>query len=202
MHRPRARLLASLAPAIAVAVLVAACGGSSKPSTSASGNTSTAASSQTTTGPSKAEIAARLSLARCLRGQGINVPDPSPTTGGFGGAGGVGGEARRLFQQYGQTRFQAALTACRQYAVKSFPALALSPAQRAQREQQLLQFAQCMRSHGVDIPDPTPNASGGLGLGLGRALRTIDRASPVFKSALSACQSLRPHRLGGGGTAG
>ena len=47
-----------------------------------------------------------------------------------------------------------------------------------------------MRSHGVNIPDPTFNGSGGFGLG--RAFGSVDRNSPAFQSALTACQSLRP----------
>jgi hypothetical protein len=55
-----------------------------------------------------------------------------------------------------------------------------------------------MRSHGVDLPDPTTS---GLGLGLARALSSIDVNSPTFKAANTACASFRPTRnapAGGG----
>ena len=86
---------------------------------------------------------------------------------------------------------------------KAFPQFNLTPAQRAQVQQQLVKFAECMRSHGVNVPDPTFNGSGsGRGFGFGGGFRSIDRNSPAFQSALKACQSLRPRfgrGAGGGG---
>jgi hypothetical protein len=82
------------------------------------------------------------------------------------------------------------MQACRQYIARAFPRLNLSPAEQARFRQQFVKFAQCMRSHGVDIPDPTTQG-GGL-FGLRGTLRSIDRNSPAFQSALVACQSLRP----------
>jgi hypothetical protein len=56
---------------------------------------------------------------------------------------------------------------------------------------QLLNFARCMRAHGiVNYPDPTANGMG--------SLRGVDPNSPQFNTALQACQSLMPH-LGGTG---
>jgi hypothetical protein len=165
---------------VALGAGVAACG-------SSNAATGTTASSST-------RYQARLNLARCFRAHGINVPDPSPG-GGIAGGGGV----FRSLQQYPQAQITAARQACQQYFAAAFPQLNLSPAARAQLQQQLVKFAECMRSHGVNVPDPTFNGNGGFGIG--RAFRSIDRNSPAFQSALTACQSLRPRfgRFGAGG---
>jgi hypothetical protein len=100
-----------------------------------------------------------------------------------------------VLRQYSQAQINTALQACRQYLAKAFPQFNLTPAQRAQFQQQLVKFAECMRSHGVNVPDPTFNGNGLFGFR--QAFRSIDRNSPAFQSALKACQSLRP-RFGRG----
>jgi hypothetical protein len=165
--------------AVALTATLAACGSSS--------------SSNSSAGTSGAQFQARLNLAKCFRSHGINVPDPS-TGGGPAGGGGIFRELRN----YPQAQTTAARQACSQYFAKAFPRLNLSASQRAQVQQQLVKFAECMRSHGVNVPDPTFNGSGsGRGFGFGQGFRSVDRNSPAFQSALKACQSLRP-RFGRG----
>ncbi len=185
-------LPSGLRRAIAAPVLVlllgaalAACGSSS------SSTSSTAIASAGGTGGT--QFQARLNLAKCLRAHGLNVPDPS-SGGGPAGGGGI----FRSLRNYPQAQVTAARQACQQYFAQAFPRLNISPAQRAQLQQQLVKFAECMRSHGVDVPDPSTSTGG---FGIGRTFRSIDRNSPAFKSALSACQSLRP-RFGRGGPGG
>ncbi len=169
--------------ALALAGILSACGSSSA-SSSSSGSTS------------GAQFQARLNLAKCFRAHGINVPDPS-TGGGPAGGGGI----FRSLRNYPQAQVTAARQACSQYFAQAFPQFNLSPTQRAQVQQQLVKFAECMRSHGIDIPDPTFNGNGGFGLR--GAFGSVDRNSPAFQSALKACQSLRPRfGRGGGGFGG
>jgi hypothetical protein len=179
--RPRA--LACLV-ALPLAIGLAACGSSSSTSSDPATNASS----------SSARYQARLDLAKCFRAHGINVPDPSANGGPAGGGG-----LERLQQQYSQSQINAARQACQQYIAKAFPQLNLSPAQRAQFQQQLVKFAQCMRSHGINVPDPNFNSGGGFGFR--QAFRSIDRNSPAFQSAQKACASLRPS-FGRGGPAG
>jgi hypothetical protein len=152
---------------------------------------SSGSSSSTTASATGAQFQARLSLAKCFRAHGINVPDPST-----GGGPAAGGGIFRSLRNYPQAQLSAARQACQQYFSKAFPQLNLSPAQRAQFQQQLVKFAQCMRSHGIDIPDPNTNGAGGFGFQ--RSFRSIDRNSPAFQAASKACSSLRP-RFGRGG---
>ncbi len=171
----------------ALALALSACGSSSSNSSSSTAVAGTNVSSNRTQ--------ARLNLAKCFRAHGLNVPDPS--TGG--GAAGGGGGFFRSIQGYSQAQVQAARQACASYFAQAFPQANLSPAQRAQVQQQLVKFAQCMRSHGVDVPDPTFN--GGGGFGFRRAFGSVDRNSPAFQAASQACRSLRP-RFGPGGGGG
>jgi hypothetical protein len=79
--------------------------------------------------------------SQCMRAHGVtNFPDP--LTAGPGAKDGLDANS---------PTFQAAWAACRQY----FPPGVPTPAQSAQREADLLRFAQCMRTHGVpNFPDP------------------------------------------------
>jgi hypothetical protein len=190
---PIRRAASTAVIALTLGAAVAACGSSS---TSSSNAGATSGSTGSTSG---AQFQARLNLAKCFRAHGINVPDPSS---GGGTAGGGGGGVFRALRTYPQAQVQSATQACRQYFAQAFPRLNLSPAQRAQVQQQLVKFAQCMRSHGVNIPDPTFNANGGFGFR--QAFGSVDRNSPAFQSASTACRSLRPNlggRGGGGGPA-
>ncbi len=184
MQKTTGRILA----ACAVAVAVAACG-----SSSASTVTSSAAGGGTST---TARYQARLNLAKCLRSHGINVPDPSPN-GGVAGGGAGGGIFR---QARANPNFQTALQACAQYTRGAFGVANLSAAQRAQFQQDFVKFAECMRAHNVNIPDPSPTAGGGFGLR--QVFGSVDRNSPAFQSALAVCRSTLPTRRGAGGPGG
>ncbi len=173
--RLRFRLIAS---ASLVVLGLAACGGSSNSSSSTTPSAGAFSS---------ARIQARVNLAKCLRAHGIDVPDSV----------GTGGPAARaalqqLVAQYGlQGLVQKAQTDCKSNLDAAFPVFSLNAAQLAQRRQQALKFVECLRAHGVNgLADPTSN--GTIGDGLGRALRTVDTNSPVFQSAVKACQSLQP----------
>ena len=166
-----------LVTAFAVLGLVAglaACGSSSPSSTT----TSLGSSSFN----SPARLQARINLAKCFRSHGINVPDPSAT-------GDLGADAQAL-QNYPPNQIQTVLQECHSEAVQAFPQLNLSPAERAQLQQRLVKFAECMRSHGVNVPDPTFNNGGTFGFR--EAFRALDRNSPAFQSALTACRGTLP----------
>lgn len=177
------RLVAACLVTLALAGGLAACG-------------SSGSSSNTTASATGAQFQARLDLAKCFRAHGVNVPDPSSGGGPAGGAGGI----FRTLRNYPQAQLTAARQACQQYFSKAFPRLNLSPSQRAQFQQQLVKFAQCMRSHGIDVPDPTTSGAAG-GFGFARQFRSIDRNSPAFQAANKACASLRP-QFGRGGPGG
>jgi hypothetical protein len=194
LHLRAGRAAAMCAVSIAVLVGVAACGSSSPTSTAVNG---TPAASTTST---STRYEARLSLAKCLRSHGLNVPDPSPN-GGVAGGGGGGGLFRTLRDQ---PNFQAALKACAKYTRGAFAFANTTPAQRAAFQQDLVKFAECMRAHNIDIPDPSTSAGGGFGIF--RQIPQSERQSPAFQTAVQACSSNLPFRpgrgIGGGGATG
>ncbi len=187
----------AVASCLAVGVFglgVAACGSSS------SSSTSSAAVAGTSVASSNARYQARLNLAKCLRSHNLNVPDPSPNGGVAGGGGGI----FRSLSGVPRTQVQAAITACQRYVKQAFPAANLTPAQQEQFRQAFVKYADCMRSHGINVPDPgsTGSTTGG-GFGFRGAISSAQRNSPAFQSANQACASLRPRfGRGGGGTTG
>jgi hypothetical protein len=173
------RVLLSVVSTAALVAVLSACGSSSSNATAASRASS-----------SSSRYQARLSLAKCLRAHGLNVPDPSPN-----GGPAAGGDGR--FQEIRSSpKFQTAIKACQKQLGQAFGFANLTPAQRAQFQQAAVKFAQCMRAHNVDIPDPTSNGVGGFGLF--RDITPTERNSPAFQTAFTACQSNLPKRPGGG----
>jgi len=174
------KLIAPLALVGVLAFGVSACGSSSSTTT-----TSSAAASGTS---SSVNYQARLNLAKCLRAHGVNVPDPSPN-----GALPGGDAAIRSIQS--QPNYQSASRACSTYLKQAFPFANLSAAQRAQFQKGAVKFAECMRAHNIDIPDPTSQPGGGFGIR--RTIPPSERNSPAFQSAFKACVSNLPFRPGG-----
>jgi hypothetical protein len=177
----QARAAARCLALAALAVGVAACGSSAAPS-SASSSTSSS------------RYQARLSLAKCLRSHGLNVPDPSPNGGpAAGGAGGGAGGGFRALRS--QPNFNSAMQACAKYRAAASPFANQSPQQRAQFQQGLVKFAQCMRAHNINLPDPSASAGGGPGVF--SQIPQSERSSPAFQTAMQACSSNLPFRRGG-----
>jgi hypothetical protein len=194
--RVRGVLLVS-ALACMLALALAACGSSSSTSSSAA-----AAAGGGGGGTGGTASQARLKFATCMRAHGVNVPDPSANGGppaGGGGGGGAGGGFRALRSS---PNFAPAFKACGGALRGAGGFGNISPAQRAQFQQQLVKFAECMRSHNIDIPDPS--TSGGGGFGILRQIPQSERNSPAFQAALKSCSSVLPRfgRRGGGGPGG
>ena len=188
LHLPGGRAFAALALTGALAVGVSACGSSSSASSSAVAGTAVSTSSSRYT--------ARLAYAKCMRNHGVNVPDPSANGGPAGGGGGGGGGFRALRDS---PNFPKASQACASLRAKAFAFANVSPAQRAQFQQELVKFATCMRRRNIDIPDPS--TTGGGGFGIFRQIPSSERNSPAFQTALKACSSVLP-RFGRGGPSG
>lgn len=138
-------------------------------------------------------------FAQCMRDHGVDVPDPE--SGRIFVPGGGGGGGARGFDR-DNPAFAEALTACRD----KLPNGGEPPKLNAEQIEQFRQFAQCMRDHGVNVPDP--NADGTLQFGPGRGLGQIDPRDPTVQTAFTACRDkLSGFRLGiqggsGGGEVG
>jgi hypothetical protein len=194
------RALAACALAGTLALGLTGCGSSGSSAAASSGG---AAGTSTTSASSRYQ--ARLKAAQCLRAHGLNVPDPSANGGGGagGGAGGGGGGGGGGIRQLLATPAgKAASKSCQSELRQANPFANITPAQRQQFQQAAVKFAQCMRAHNVNIPDPTSNGAGGFGIF--RSIPSSERNSPAFRTALKACSSNLPNRgqFGRGGPGG
>jgi hypothetical protein len=138
-----------------------------------------------------------------MRSHGVNVPDPSSTGGFAGGGGGTGttgapgggpGGFRALLST---PTGQAAEKACQSLRSKSFGFAGGNPADQAKFAAAAVKFAECMRAHNINIPDPSSSSGGAFGIF--RDLRgSSETNSPAFKTAMTACSSDLPFHRGGG----
>ncbi|MCP4967763.1 MAG: hypothetical protein GY926_21330 [bacterium] len=90
----------------------------------------------------------------CMREQGIEMPDPESggDTGTISIEGGPG--------DFDFTAFKEAAAECGRSLDAVFGEFEMSPEQEAERMDQELAFAQCMRDEGVDWPDPDTSDGG------------------------------------------
>jgi hypothetical protein len=169
--------LLSFAAVLAVSgVVVAGCGGGG-------GGSGTAASKN-------AAHDAAVKYSQCMRQHGIkNFPDPQPDGGMLLKAGpgtGINPDS---------PQFKAAQQACQKYSPKVGAHFDRARAQ--QMEQAALKYAQCMRQHGVNFPDPQFQ-DGGAKMSFGGP--GMNPNDPAFKAAAQACSKNMPK--GPGGAAG
>lgn len=134
-------------------------------------------SSGTGTGPdAEKREEAGLEFAACMREHGVDVPDPK--AGGGVIVGGPGGKT-----QLGGPKMAQAMEACEGKLEALEPDL--SPEEEEEMKENALAFAECMREHGVDMPDPKFGHGGKVQLSIGGP---GNANSPVFGKAQEACQ--------------
>jgi hypothetical protein len=162
-RRPHAPSFASaVVGLVGISLLMSACGGSPGK-------------------PASARVSGAVAFARCMRSHRVpNWPDPN-SSGAFD-------KSRLTSQQLGagSSRVQAAQTACNHLLPNggSGP----NPAQAQQIRAQALEFAHCVRSHGVpNFPDP-----GSDGRIPDPASVGINQGSPKFEAANQTCRKYRP----------
>jgi hypothetical protein len=118
---------------------------------------------------------ARLEWAQCMREQGVDVGDPdengmfqiTPETGGDPSQAGFSKAREECGDPPGLDDLEPP-----------------SPAEAKKMQESLLAFARCMRSEGIDIPDPTFSGNGGASV----ALPDPDEVkTPEFRAAQEAC---------------
>lgn len=175
--RKRALLAATL---LAVGVLAAACGGGGS-----SNGVASAGSSTTAHGSSKSSTkASGLAYSQCMRSHGItDFPDPN-SQGHIDLTQGSG-------INISSPQFQSAQSAC-----KSLQPGAGTPAQQAQQTAAALNYAKCMRAHGVpNFPDP--NSQGGFQIEPGSGMNPN---SSQYQAADKTCHHFLANEPGGGQT--
>ncbi|MEU8343932.1 hypothetical protein AB0C74_19735 [Spirillospora sp. NPDC048832] len=151
---------------------LAACGGGDDGGgVATAGGAAAEASASASASASLSPEDARLRFAQCMRENGVDVPDP----------GAADEKALRFGKGVDRKKLQGALEKCRQWlqAGGQMPDLK-DPKVR----DQYVKFAQCMREHGVDIPDPGPDGQVKLPTG------GIDRGA--LEKAREACKGELP----------
>lgn len=166
-----------LALLVTVGLVLPACShGSSGPGVASAGSSTSASSS---TGTAKADP---LAYSKCMRAHGLSdFPDPDANGGLQLGRGDLDPRS---------PTFQAAERACKSLDPKGNE----SSAERAQNRAAWLNYAQCMRAHGLsDFPDP--DADGTLELHPPKG-SDLDPNNPHFKTANNTCMHLAPNGTG------
>ncbi|SEG72972.1 hypothetical protein SAMN04489712_11056 [Thermomonospora echinospora] len=140
---------------LAAVLLLSACGGSEDDAPSGGGP-----------GGMTVNTDELVEFAECLRGQGIDVPDPKP---GQNLANWLSEENRA------ELRDSRAVAACED----KLPSAVKDRMKDPELQNRLLRFAQCMRDNGVDMPDPK---NGRLDFD------AIDRDAPNYQEAAGKCR--------------
>ncbi|RZS37755.1 hypothetical protein EV193_105313 [Herbihabitans rhizosphaerae] len=126
-----------------------------------------------------------IKFARCMRDQGINMPDPT--------SGGDREFSVSLPDGVDPDKADAATKNCKQYMPNGGEPRKLDP----QTVEQMRKMARCMRDNGVpDFPDPKPdggpqverNGNGSNSNGSGG----VDPEDPKFQAAERVCAQFRP----------
>lgn len=165
MMRPNLATLA--AGAFLTAALLTGCGSADDPVPQ---GTSTS-SPQSGSGTSGSTEPSGQAFADCMRGHGVDMSDPDPSTGipEFGDS-----------VDPASSEVQAALDACQDL---------MPGGVRGQQDEQdlgvYLAFSECMRENGLpDFPDPQPGPNGMFGDS------GVDRNDPAYQQAAAACHDV------------
>jgi hypothetical protein len=194
-----------------IALVTAGCGGGAKAAGVAtlSGHTSTtaAATADRTSSANNRQAFqdAMLNYTRCMRDHGVDMPDPTFDSAGDGNTGfkvAVGAAGPGNLKD--NPAFNAAQKACQPILDKVQQDMPRpSPEEQAKMRDDALAMARCMRAHGIDMPDPTFDANGGVSVqikkpatgstpttgaataGGGVVVNPTD--DPKFKAAMEVC---------------
>jgi hypothetical protein len=186
----------------ATALTLAGCGGGKSANAVASLNGSTATTKKGATGSSEQQL---LTWVQCMRKNGVNLPDPTVDAngnltlrgrggGGDGGAGqpAQGGASTTDAPRPDRGAFDTAQKACGNPPQGAFGGF--NRRNDPAFQDAALKFAQCMRDHGVDVPDPNFNSTNGPPAG--GPFGNLDRNDPKVSAAFDACRSILPNRRG------
>ncbi|MFC6015593.1 hypothetical protein ACFP2T_05215 [Plantactinospora solaniradicis] len=170
-----------LALPLALGLALAGCGGPD------SGTGVATAGGGPEAGPTASASAAALSnedrqreFAKCMRENGVDMPDPEPGQGGI-----------RIERRAGDdgAKMEAAMQKCRSLLPNGGEGMKLD----AEQIEQVRQMAKCMRENGVpNFPDP--NADGTIDFQAGSG---FDREDPKFQAAMEKCRGNFPIRVRG-----
>jgi hypothetical protein len=112
-----------------------------------------------------------LQYAQCMRDNGVQLPDP------------VDGQPGSMYEGVDQESpaFQQADEVCSPILQGTVEERKQQNSEDAEQQQdEMLSLAQCLRDHGIDVPDPVPGAETPFG-------DSLDRTDPATAKALEEC---------------
>jgi hypothetical protein len=166
-----------LAVGAVLALTITGCGSSTTGNGVASvGGGAASGSAPTSTSVSSEDTGRQ--FAQCMRDHGVDMPDPDPGS-QFGNMANI---------DRNSPAFTKGMEACKSLLPGGGDLSKLDP----NLVDQLRQFTQCLRDHGLDVPDPDPNSPT---LGMDQ-MRNLDRNNPAVQKALDACKDKIPGRPG------
>jgi hypothetical protein len=129
-------------------------------------------------------------FAECMRENGIEgFQDPELDEDGritFGRSAGDG-DVDQAPGPGDLDEFEDAMQACRDLLPEGLGPGNISPEEEAAFQDALLKYAQCMREHGIDMPDPDFSEGGGV---IATGGDGVDPNDPEFQDADDACRHL------------
>lgn len=121
-----------------------------------------------------------LQWARCMRDEGVDIPDPETDADGSVRLGrvevGPGGDID-------PEAFQAAIDKCGEP-----PGREMSEQDQSKMQDAALEFAKCMRDKGYDFPDPTFDEHGGMMFQRQEGGGELDPNDPQVQKDMNECQ--------------
>ncbi|NND01513.1 MAG: hypothetical protein HKN91_01880 [Acidimicrobiia bacterium] len=184
-----------------LALVATACGGSADADDGVASidETQNLETVDATIGPELSEEEALLAFSQCLRDNGLDIDDPTVDADGNlrlsrpNTADGQG--------QGNREEFQSAREACSD--LLEGVTLGFQGIDQTELEDDLLQFAMCMRENGYEeMPDPDLSATGTPGQAGGGPFGELDRGDPDYQAAAEQCQDVLAgfgRGFGGGG---
>jgi hypothetical protein len=163
--------------AVVALVALTACGRQAGGGEVASAGGEPGPTAQGTEQPSLDEEVRALAFAECMRGNGVDMPDPAP------GEGGLREAFHGIQEDYDQATIEQALAACQDL----LPQRAHEGGHDSAREEVVLALAQCLREQGLEVPDDLFEG-GGL----------HDMADEELRAAMEECRDV----VAGGGEHG
>jgi hypothetical protein len=172
--------------AVVAALLLAACGSATADEGVASLDEGAGAGSEAAATESASSAEEQLlEWVECARGEGLDIPDPTvDAEGNLTLRPGNGGNAQNQEQPVDRDQFEAVQQAC-----GPIPQAAIAGAvpDEAEFQDAALEFAQCMRDRGIDVPDPdVSNGLEGLRATFGDLRQSDD---PETQEAVEECSS-------------
>ena len=130
---------------------------------------------------------AMLDFTECMRDHGIDMPDPQVSGNGEGGMVVVQeaepGDGSPEFERDSE-EFEDAQRECEHFMEDVVGEIEIDPQQQAEMQEEMLAFAECMREHGIDMPDPVFSEDGRVEAQSGDI---SDIGSDAFEEASEAC---------------